>query len=125
MPQATTSANDFNFITLIGKGNSAEVKLAENKLSKKLYAIKILQKQRLVENDEIKVATIEQRILNVSTKENHPFIVKLYGAFQTQTELCLVMEYVPGGDLMWQLQKAPFAPDRAQYVLISLALKIF
>ena len=123
--QAAINLDDFEFVSLVGKGNSAEVKLAEYRSSKKLYAIKTLSKTHLVENSETKVAIVEQRILNISTEENHPFIVNLYGAFQTQTDLCLVMEYIPGGDLMWHLQKGPFAPERTQYVLISLALKTF
>jgi serine/threonine protein kinase len=112
--QSVTDVHDFDFISLIGRGNSSEVKLVENKVSTKLYAIKSFQKQRLLENDETKIATIERHILNISTEENHPFIVKFYGAFQTQTDLGLIMEYVSGGNLMWHLQQGPFLPERAQ-----------
>lgn len=99
---------------MIGIGNSAEVMLAEHKLSKKLYAIKILQKQRLIKNREEKIVSAEKRALKLATEEKHPFVACLYGTFQNETSLYFLEEYIPGGDLMWNLQKGPFAQERAQ-----------
>ena len=105
---------DFTFISTIGKGNSAKVMLAESKHSKKLYAIKVLKKELLIENGETRFAKIEIRVLKLATEEKHPFVVHLNGTFQSETRLYFITEYIPGGDLMWHLQKEPFAQELAQ-----------
>jgi serine/threonine protein kinase len=112
--QARVGLNDFNFISILGRGNSAEVMLAETKNSKKLYAIKVLKKELLVQNGETRSSKIERRVFKLATEENHPFIVQLYGTFQNETRLYFITEYVPGGDLMWHIQKGPFHPAQSQ-----------
>jgi serine/threonine protein kinase len=112
--QARVGLDDFNLISTIGKGNSAKVILAESKHSKKLYAIKVLKKELLIENGETRFSKIERRILKLATEEDHPFVVHLCGTFQSETRLYFITEYVPGGDLMWHIQKGPFPQERAQ-----------
>ncbi|RDW63524.1 hypothetical protein BP6252_11069 [Coleophoma cylindrospora] len=113
---------DFNFIATIGRDNTANVMLAESKHSKKLYAIKVLKKRFLIENNEAKTAYTERHVFDLATRENHPFIVHLFGTFQSITRLYFVTEYVPGGDLMSHLQKHPFLPGQTQFYAAEVCL---
>ena len=79
-----------------------------------LYTIKIFKKEFLVENDEIEDTRREKSIFLITNKDSHPFLPKLYGCFQTETHLYFVMEHVPGGDLMFHIQWAPFTALRAR-----------
>ena len=108
--------DSFNFMAVLGKGNAAEVMLAENKATKELYALKIQKKDLLVENDEVGRAGTEKSILRCTTSKDHPFIAKLYATFQTETRLYFVLEYVSGGELLFHIQRNAFGPERSQYV---------
>ena len=99
------SLADFHFLSTIGKGNFGKVLLAESKTSKSLYAIKILKKEFIIENDEIEGMKAEKRTLLLAAKESHPFIVRLHATFQTETRAYFVMEYIQGGDLMLHIQR--------------------
>ncbi len=105
---------DFNFISVLGKGNCAKVLLAETKDSKKLFAIKVFRKESTINNHDVAGTKVEKDILVKATQEKHPFVVQLHAAFQTETRLYLVLEYVSGGDLEFHIQKQDFSPKRAQ-----------
>ena len=105
---------DFNFLAIIGKGNFSKVMLAEKKVSKALFAIKVIRKEFVIENDEVSSVKVEKSVFLKATREKHPFIIHLQGAFQTETRLYFVMEYVSGGDLMLHIQRGPFGRERAR-----------
>jgi len=106
--------NDFKIISTIRKSRSEQLLLAESRHSKKIYAIKVLEKIVLIENDEIEIANKEKRILGLTTEENHPFIIRLYETFQNDTRLYFVTDFVPGGDLMWHIHKEAFTIEQAR-----------
>ena len=112
--QDSLSVEEFEFIATIGLGNSARVMLSENKLSKKLYAIKVIKKELLIQNEESETAMRERRILKLVTNDKHPFIAHLFGTFQSETRLYIVTEYMPGGDLMWHIHRRPFSQEQVQ-----------
>ena len=117
----------FNFLAVLGKGNFGKVMLAEAKSSKKLYAIKVLKKEFIIENDEVESTKSEKRVFLVANKERHPFLLNLHACFQTETRVYFVMEYISGGDLMLHIQRGQFGLKRAQYYAaeVCLALKYF
>lgn len=91
----------FEKLKLLGKGDVGKVYLVREKVNKRLYAMKILNKKEMIERKKIKRVLAEQEILATA---NHPFIVSLYHSFQSEDHLYLCMEYCMGGEFFRALQ---------------------
>ena len=119
--------DDFNFRAVLGKGNFGKVMLAEEKQTGVLYAIKVLKKEFIIENDEIDSTRSEKRVFLTVARERHPFLLNLHSCFQTETRVYFVMEYVGGGDLMLHIQRQQFNLHRAKFYAaeVLLALEYF
>lgn len=126
-PARRIGLDHFNFLAVLGKGNFGKVMLAETKTTKQLYAIKVLKKEFIIENDEVESTKSEKRVFLVANKERHPFLLNLHACFQTETRVYFVMEYISGGDLMLHIQRGQFGLKRAQFYAaeVCLALKYF
>ncbi|GLI72624.1 serine/threonine kinase [Penicillium ochrochloron] len=125
--KARIGLDHFNFLAVLGKGNFGKVMLAETKSTRKLYAIKVLKKEFIIENDEVESTKSEKRVFLIANKEQHPFLLNLHACFQTETRVYFVMEYISGGDLMLHIQRGQFGLKRAQFYAaeVCLALKYF
>ncbi|XP_076872446.1 rho-associated protein kinase 2-like isoform X2 [Brachyhypopomus gauderio] len=89
--------DDFDRIKLIGKGAYGAVQLVRHKDSKQVYAMKQLSKFEMIKRSDSAFFWEERDIMAFS---NSPWIVQLCCAFQDERHLYLVMEFMPGGDLV-------------------------
>ena len=94
------NADKLRFSTLLHF--SGEVFLVRHVESKELFALKRIRKDRVIERNEVKRAFMERDILSFM---HNPFVVSMLCSFQTKTHLCMVLEYVEGGDVGTLLTK--------------------
>jgi len=116
--------NDFHFMVVLGRGNFGKVMLAEEKSSKRLYAIKVLKKQAIIEDDEVQSMMNEKSAFLAASQINHPFLVNLHSCFSTTTRIYFVMEYCQCGDLISHIGKKNFNKARAKYYLSEVLLAL-
>lgn len=97
------NVQSFNMLSVIGKGSYAKVILVRKKAENSgVYALKILKKKYVQKRKQEHHVMMERYIL---VELNHPFLVRLYHAFQTTKKLFFVLEYCPGGELFRLLSK--------------------
>ncbi|XP_032466801.1 rhodopsin kinase GRK1 [Phocoena sinus] len=85
---------------VLGRGGFGEVSACQMKATGKMYACKKLNKKRLKKRKGYKGAMVEKKIL---AKVHSRFIVSLAYAFETKTDLCLVMTVMNGGDIRYHI----------------------
>ncbi|KAJ2384276.1 hypothetical protein GGI05_005061, partial [Coemansia sp. RSA 2603] len=117
------SIDDFSVLRLIGKGGYGKVYLVQHKFSHRYYAMKVLRKASiLLKRRQITFTMTERSILS---EVQHPFIVKLFYAFQSNSKLYLIMEYVAGGELFTHMaNERIFSEDQAVFYAAQLVLAL-
>eukprot|EP00732_Lithocolla_globosa_P002357 Lithocolla_globosa_v1_NODE_1527_length_2512_cov_118.657306.p1 type:complete len:781 gc:universal NODE_1527_length_2512_cov_118.657306:2400-58(-) len=116
--------DDFHLIRVLGKGNFGKVMLVEEKRTGLTYAIKVLKKDFIIENDEVESVKAEKRVFQVANKNRHPFLVKLHSCFDSEDRIYFVMEYVSGGDLMMHIQRQVFTQSQAKLYAAEVLLAL-
>ncbi|XP_073283504.1 uncharacterized protein [Primulina huaijiensis] len=93
---------DFDHLTIIGRGAFGEVRLCREKKSGNIYAMKKLKKSEMLLRGQVEHVRAERNLL---AEVACHCIVKLYYSFQDAEYLYLIMEYLPGGDMMTLLMR--------------------
>ncbi|XP_048786574.1 microtubule-associated serine/threonine-protein kinase 4 isoform X3 [Lagopus muta] len=115
--------SDFETIKLISNGAYGAVYLVRHKETRQRFAMKKINKQNLILRNQIQQAFVERDIL---TFAENPFVVSMYCSFETRRHLCMVMEYVEGGDcatLMKNMGPLPVDMARMYFAETVLALE--
>ncbi|XP_063307564.1 rho-associated protein kinase 1 [Pelobates fuscus] len=90
-------AEDYEVVKVIGRGAFGEVQLVRHKSTRKVYAMKLLSKLEMIKRSDSAFFWEERDIMAFA---NSPWVVQLFYAFQDDRYLYMVMEYMPGGDLV-------------------------
>ena len=116
------SANNYESISIIGRGAFGEVHICREIKTGEIVAIKKIKKEYIENKSHIKYIINEQDFLS---KVDSPWIVKLKSSFQEGDYLYLVMEYMPGGDLMGLLiAKDILTEEEAKFYICEMILAI-
>ncbi|KAL8757481.1 MAG: hypothetical protein Q9184_004197 [Pyrenodesmia sp. 2 TL-2023] len=116
------SPANFSTVKIIGKGAFGEVKLVQRKTDSKIYALKSLVKTEMFKKDQLAHVRAERDIL---AESDSPWVVKLHTTFQDPTYLYMLMEFLPGGDLMTMLIKYEiFSEDITRFYMAEIVLAI-
>ncbi|KAB1223771.1 Serine/threonine-protein kinase CBK1 [Morella rubra] len=115
-------ADDFELLTMIGKGAFGEVRICREKATGHVYAMKKLKKSEMLRRGQVEHVKAERNLL---AEVDSNCIVKLYCSFQDDEFLYLVMEYLPGGDMMTLLmRKDTLTEDEARFYVAETVLAI-
>ncbi|KAL8158346.1 uncharacterized protein LOC141675803 [Apium graveolens] len=115
-------AEDFEPLTMIGKGAFGEVRICKEKTTGHVYAMKKLKKSEMLRRGQVEHVKAERNLL---AEVDSNCIVKLYCSFQDEENLYLVMEYLPGGDMMTLLmRKDTLTEDEARFYVGETVLAI-
>ncbi len=113
---------DFTPIKLIGKGSYGNVFLVRFNKNNNLYAMKVLSKSQLRQQNQEKNTKSER---NLMVQINCPFIVNIKFAFQNESKLFLVQEFLQGGDLFFHIHiNSRFTNERTKFYIIELVLAL-
>ncbi|KAH9613905.1 hypothetical protein KSS87_000903 [Heliosperma pusillum] len=115
-------ADDFEPLTMIGKGAFGEVRICREKSTSHVYAMKKLKKSEMLQRGQVEHVKAERNLL---AEVDSNCIVKLYCSFQDEEYLYLIMEYLPGGDMMTLLmRKDTLTEDEARFYVGETVLAI-
>jgi serine/threonine protein kinase len=123
-PRRKMTADDFESLRCLGKGTYGTVLLVKQRTTGRLYAQKQFKKASLVVHKKLVEQTKTERQI-LESVNRHPFVVKLYYAFQDQEKLYLILEYGQGGELFTHLStERMFSEETAAFYMAEMVLAL-
>ena len=121
-PTRKLTPDDFDILKLVGQGAFGKVFQVRKKDSGGIYAMKVMKKDRIIEKDQAEYTKAERDILTAVT---HPFVVSLRYSFQTTSKLYLILDFINGGHLFFQLyQMGTFGSELTKFYISEIVLAI-
>ncbi|XP_004432321.1 PREDICTED: serine/threonine-protein kinase 32B [Ceratotherium simum simum] len=112
----------FQILRAIGKGSFGKVCIVQKRDTKKMYAMKYMNKQKCIERDEVRNVFRELQIMQGL---EHPFLVNLWYSFQDEEDMFMVVDLLLGGDLRYHLQQnVRFTEATVKLYICELALAL-
>ena len=120
--QATLGLDLFHIERVLGHGAFGKVFLVTRKDSGKSYAMKCVKKKMLEKRNQVSRLKTERKIMG---DVDHPFIVQLRYAFQTNDKLYMIMDFINGGELFFHLRKAKrFTEEKTRFYSAEILLAL-
>ncbi|KAJ0012124.1 hypothetical protein NQD34_013099 [Periophthalmus magnuspinnatus] len=121
-PRRKPLESDFETIKLISNGAYGAVYMVRHKETRQRFAMKKINRQNLMLRNQIQQVFVERDIL---TFAENPFVVSMFCSFETRRHLCMVMEYVEGGDCANLLKNiGPLPVDMARMYFAETVLAL-
>lgn len=122
LKRSRLGVEDFEPLKVIGRGAFGEVRLVQKRDTGHVYAMKILRKADMLEKEQVAHVRAERDVL---VEADHQWVVKMYYSFQDAINLYLIMEFLPGGDMMTLLMKKDtLSEECTQFYIAETALAI-
>lgn len=121
---ATTKVgpHDFEILRVVGQGAFGKVFQVRYKRTGEIYAMKVMRKEKILQRDHSEYVKSEKEVL---TAVLHPYIVTLRFSFQTPSKLYLVLDFINGGHLFFNLyRQGVFSEDVARLYTAEIVLAI-
>jgi len=114
--------DSFEMLKVIGRGSFGKVMQVRKKGETTIYAMKILKKKAIIQRNQLEHTKAERKILEAL---NHPFLMTLRYAFQTETKLYFVLDYYTGGELFFHLKKKRrFRENEAKIMVAEVGMAL-
>lgn len=117
---------DFDLLCVLGRGSWGKVVAARHKHTNITFALKIMKKQRIIEQHAASTIIRERKLMSELW---HPFVLNLHGHFSTPTKLYMVLRLAPGGDIAHMIARQSrsdfcFSTSAARFVIAQVILAI-
>ncbi|XP_027332212.1 serine/threonine-protein kinase AtPK2/AtPK19-like isoform X3 [Abrus precatorius] len=114
----TIGVEDFDVLKVVGQGAFGKVYQVRKAGTSEIYAMKVMCKDKIMQRNQAEYVKSERDLL---TKVDHSFIVRLRYSFQTKYRLYLVLDFVNGGHLFFQLyRQGLFREELARFYVAEI-----